>query len=268
MINTKNVLISLSKNSSKFNLLKNLPKNNFMTFLPSTKLNFNMQNIQNSNSLNNFFSLQSKNFSFDEFNDMRRNNNQTQNRGGEQGKRIYVGNLPWSIDTEEYINFFEQFGEVSRDGTFICNDGMGRSKGFGFVEFTRTEDAMAIVESEDSIEMSGRTLKINMANRQKERPQRNSPRLNRESNGQQSESNTLFMGNLSFDNKEHDIQEFFNDFGSTSVRMGFKDNGLNKGFCHVQFEDVEKAKSAFENMNGKELSGRGVRLDFAAPRKE
>lgn len=271
MINTKNVLISLTKNSSKLNLLKILPKKNFMTFLPSTKLNFNMQNIQNSNSLNNFFPLQSKNFSFDEFNEMRKNS-QTQN-SGVKGNRVYIGNLPWSVNLDEYINFFEQFGQVNREGTFIVNDEMGRSKGFGFVQFMKNDDASSLVESGENIEMGGRTLRINMANRQGERQRRNSPRgerveRERESFGQQPESNTLWVGNLNFDNNDTDIKQFFNEFGNTMVRMQIKENGLNRGFCHVEFEDVEKAKNAKENMNGRELNGRGVKLDFAAPRKD
>ncbi len=46
--------------------------------------------------------------------------------------RIYVGNMPWSMDDDALVQLFEPFGEVSSANVITDRD-TGRSRGFGFV---------------------------------------------------------------------------------------------------------------------------------------
>ena len=68
-------------------------------------------------------------------------------------KKIYVGNLPFSTTDAQLKNFFEQCGEIT-SVKIITDKETGRSKGFGFVEFTDTacvESAIAL----DGNELAG-----------------------------------------------------------------------------------------------------------------
>lgn len=78
------------------------------------------------------------------------------------GKKLYVGNLAYSA-TEETINeAFSAFGNV--DSVKIITDrDSGRSKGFGFVEMTTDDEALAAIESLNGQEFQGRNLTVNEA---------------------------------------------------------------------------------------------------------
>lgn len=78
--------------------------------------------------------------------------------------KLYVGNLPWSMTNDQLAELFGQHGEVVADSAVIITDRMsGRSKGFGFVEFTNEEDAKAALEALNEFEVEGRPLKVTVA---------------------------------------------------------------------------------------------------------
>jgi len=84
------------------------------------------------------------------------------------------------------------------------------------------------------------------------------------------ESDTLFVGNISFGADENMLGEAFGAHGSvTNIRLPTDmDTGKPKGFGYITFASVEDAKSAYENMMGADVGGRAVRLDYATPRPE
>lgn len=85
----------------------------------------------------------------------------------DQKNKIYVGNLPFTIDDLQLKELFSKFGEVE-EAIVIKNKFNGRSKGFGFVTFK--EEAMvekAIAEMNQS-EVMGRKLVVNAARPKKE----------------------------------------------------------------------------------------------------
>ena len=78
------------------------------------------------------------------------------------GKRLYVGNLPYQIDSEGLRDFFMQFGDVA-DATVINDNATGRSKGFGFVEMETEEGAQEAVDVGDGMELDNRPIRVNEA---------------------------------------------------------------------------------------------------------
>ncbi|KAL8153779.1 hypothetical protein V2J09_011539 [Rumex salicifolius] len=79
-------------------------------------------------------------------------------------------------------------------------------------------------------------------------------------------SKTLFVGNLSFNVEQADVEAFFKDVGEiVEVRFASAPDGTFKGFGHVEFATCEEAQKALE-MNGMDLSGRPVKLDLARER--
>lgn len=85
--------------------------------------------------------------------------------------KVYVGNLPFSIDDEKLREVFSKFGEIE-EATVIKDKYSGRSKGFGFVTFTNDENAKKAVEEMNDKEVEGRALKVNEARPMEERPPR------------------------------------------------------------------------------------------------
>ena len=80
-------------------------------------------------------------------------------------------------------------------------------------------------------------------------------------------SKRLFVGNLSFDISESELQEAFAPYGSTGATVPTNDNGRPKGFGFVDVADDQMAP-AIEAWNGKELGGRIIAVDEAKPRPD
>ena len=80
----------------------------------------------------------------------------------------------------------------------------------------------------------------------------------------------LFVGNLSYQTMEQDLQEFFSQAGSvTSVNLMFdKFTGKSRGFAFVELASSEEANKAVEMFNGKELQGRALTVNVARPRED
>ena len=78
------------------------------------------------------------------------------------GKKLYVGNLSYGVDSSELESLLSQHGTVlSAD---VISDRMtGRSKGFGFVEMDSESEANAAIEALNGKEFNGRTLTVNEA---------------------------------------------------------------------------------------------------------
>ena len=81
--------------------------------------------------------------------------------------KLFVGNISWGIDWRELKDIFGEFGEVAFV-RIISDRETGKSKGFGFVEFTSIEEAKAAKEAMDGKEIDGRELRIDFAQEKKE----------------------------------------------------------------------------------------------------
>ncbi len=76
--------------------------------------------------------------------------------------KIYVGNLPWSIDESSLSQLFEAHGDVSSANVITDRD-TGRSRGFGFVEMTDDGQAKAAIAALHEHQVDGRALNVNEA---------------------------------------------------------------------------------------------------------
>lgn len=77
-------------------------------------------------------------------------------------QKLYVGNLPYTLTSDQLGTHFAQAGQVS-SATVIADRQSGRSKGFGFVEMASPEDAQKAIEMFHGKELDGRTLVVNVA---------------------------------------------------------------------------------------------------------
>ncbi|MEK7400311.1 MAG: RNA-binding protein [Candidatus Poribacteria bacterium] len=80
----------------------------------------------------------------------------------------------------------------------------------------------------------------------------------------------LHVGNLKFDMTDQELEEAFAKFGAIASATIEKDrvSGRSKGFGFVEFVNDEDADKARDEMNGKGLKGRTVRIDNARDQKD
>ena len=82
-------------------------------------------------------------------------------------------------------------------------------------------------------------------------------------------SNKLFVGNLSFNTTENDLNDAFAAFGTvteTNLMMD-RTTGRPRGFGFVTMGSADEAQKAIEGMNGKDMDGRALTVNVAKPRE-
>jgi RNA recognition motif-containing protein len=84
------------------------------------------------------------------------------------GKKLYVGNLPFSATEEELTTKFSAVGTVESAKLIIDRD-TGRSKGFGFVEMGSDAEAHAAIEKFNGEDYGGRPMTVNEARPQEKK---------------------------------------------------------------------------------------------------
>ena len=82
--------------------------------------------------------------------------------------KLYVGNLTYSTTNDSLEEMFSAFGEV-RSAQVVMDRETGRSKGFGFVEFSDSQAASAAIAAMNGKDVGGRSLTVNEARPREER---------------------------------------------------------------------------------------------------
>ena len=77
-------------------------------------------------------------------------------------KKLYVGNLPWSVTNDSLEQLFSGFGSVT-SAQVVQDRETGRSRGFGFVEIQEDEAAQRAIDEMHDKEVDGRRLTVNEA---------------------------------------------------------------------------------------------------------
>lgn len=85
--------------------------------------------------------------------------------------KLFVGNLPYEVTSEELGQYFSQFGEIE-EAVVITDRISGRSKGYGFVRYINPTDATKAAEETNGKVYKGRELVVNKALPSKDKGQR------------------------------------------------------------------------------------------------
>jgi len=84
------------------------------------------------------------------------------------GRKLYVGNLPYSASESDLTEKFGASGTVE-SAKLITDRDTGQSKGFGFVEMATDSEAQAAIEALNGADYGGRPMKVNEARPQQKR---------------------------------------------------------------------------------------------------
>ena len=78
------------------------------------------------------------------------------------GRKLYCGNLGYSVSSSDLEQLFSQFGSVE-SAEVITDRHTGRSKGFGFVDMPDDAEANAAISALNGTEFNGRSMRVNQA---------------------------------------------------------------------------------------------------------
>lgn len=180
-------------------------------------------------------------------------------------RNIFVGQLSWNVDNDWLAQEFAECGEIESANVQVDRN-TGRSRGFGFVHF-KTTDAVEKALALNGKEIDGRAIFVDKGN-PPDKKASTEKRAQYFGDTSSPPSAVLFVGNLSFGVNEDTLWETFGEHGDVkSVRVPTdRDTGRPKGFAYVEFSEVGSATKAHGALQGFELDGRSIRLDFSQPR--
>ncbi|XP_062856604.1 heterogeneous nuclear ribonucleoprotein A0-like [Trichomycterus rosablanca] len=162
----------------------------------------------------------------------------------EQLCKLFVGGLNVETTSEGLRNHFEHYGQVI-DCIVVQNEQLQRSRCFGFVTYSRIEEADAAMAAKPHI-VDGKTVDLKRA-------------VAREDAGKPealAKVKKIFVGGLKDDIQEDDLNEYFAQFGviEKAEVITDKNTGKKRGFGFIHFEDNDSADKAvvvkFHTING------------------
>ncbi|KGY15820.1 hypothetical protein PABG_11055 [Paracoccidioides brasiliensis Pb03] len=167
---------------------------------------------------------------------------------------IYIGNLFFEVTADDLKRDLSKFGNIL--AVRIVYDSRGMSRGFAYVQFDSIDAAEAAINEMNMTIYEGRRVVVNYSSRGSANP---TPTRSNEP------TRTLFIGNLSFEMSDRELNELFKDIKNvTDVRVSVdRRTGQPRGFAHADFLDVESAQAAFEILKDKAPYGRPLRLDYS-----
>ncbi|KAI3417771.1 uncharacterized protein J3R85_014226 [Psidium guajava] len=182
--------------------------------------------------------------------------------------RLYVGNLPYSMNSSQLAEVFEEAGRVI-NVEVVYDRVTDRSRGFAFVTMGSVEEAQEAIRMFDGSQLGGRTVKVNFPEVPKggEREVMG-PRIRNSNRSFVDSPHKIYAGNLGWGLTSQGLRDAFADQpGLLSAKVVYdRDSGKSRGFGFVSFESAEAVESALDAMNGVEVEGRPLRLNLAADR--
>ncbi|KAJ5176406.1 uncharacterized protein N7482_002283 [Penicillium canariense] len=193
-------------------------------------------------------------------------------------KTLFVRSLPASATTEGLAEFFSQ-SYVIKHATVVLNPETKVSKGFGFVTFADLEDAQSALEELNGSKFDGKKIRVEYAEPRHreidEKLGRSIPsaaalksKQEREDQRLQNQPPRLIIRNLpwSIETTEQ-LSRLFLSFGKVKHAVLPKKGDKLQGFGFIVLRGKKNAEKAIEWLNGKEIDGRQLAVDWAVDKE-
>ena len=196
-----------------------------------------------------------------------------------QPKRtLFVRSLPATATTESLAEFFSQ-SYVIKHATVVSDAQTKLSKGYGFVTFADLEDAQSALEELNGADFGGKKIRVDYAqprNREideklgKSVPSAAAIKSKQEREDQRNNvPPKLIVRNLPWSIKEpNDLALLFRSFGKVKFATLPKKGNTLAGFGFVVIRGKKNAEKALQMVNGKEVDGRTLAVDWAVEKEE
>ncbi|KAL4280414.1 hypothetical protein GQ457_03G039580 [Hibiscus cannabinus] len=155
---------------------------------------------------------------------------------------IFIKNLDKSIDHKALHDTFSSFGNIL--SCKIAMDGLGQSKGYGFVQFENEDSAQNAIDKLNGMLINDKQVFVGPFLRKQER----------DTALDNTKFNNVFVKNLSESITDEDLKTIFGEYGEITSAVVMRDaDGKSKGFGFVNFENADAAAEAVEALNGKKF---------------
>ena len=190
-----------------------------------------------------------------------------------RGRSLFVRSLPATATTASLTNLFSQSYPI-KHATVVVEPTTKKSKGYGFVTFADGEDAQSARELFNGSSFEGQKIKVNFAEpRQRQAGDDGSANAPRKPPGQQKPDfqppPKLIVRNLPWTIKDSgDLAALFRSYGKVKHAATPRTKpGLSAGFGFVVLRGRKNAERALEGVNGKEIEGRTLAVDWAVEKE-
>ncbi|KAM8966020.1 polyadenylate-binding protein 4-like [Sarcophilus harrisii] len=181
---------------------------------------------------------------------------------------VYIKNFGEDMDEDRLSKIFEKFGPTL--SVKVMRDDCGRSKGFGFVNFQKHEDAQNAIDNMNGKELNGRQIYAGRAQKKLERQtqlQRHFEQL-KQNRIVRYQGVNLYIKNLDDDIDDENLRKEFSSFGTITSAKVMMNNGRSKGFGFVCFSAPEEATTAVTEMNGRLVASKPLYVALAQRKEE
>ncbi|KAF7142736.1 hypothetical protein RHSIM_Rhsim05G0180400 [Rhododendron simsii] len=167
--------------------------------------------------------------------------------------KVFVGNLPFSVDSSTLSEVFERAGNVEMVEV-IYDKITGRSRGFGFVTMSTAEEAEAAARELNGYELAGRELRVNYGPPPPREESSFRGSRGGGSGGSFGNTNRLYVGNLSWGVDDMTLENVFSEHGKVIEARVIcdRESGRSRGFGFVTYGSADEVNSAIEALDGAE----------------
>jgi nucleolin len=173
--------------------------------------------------------------------------------------KLFVGNLPYDVDSQKLAELFEQAGVVEI-AEVVYNRDTDQSRGFGFVTMSTVEEAEKAVDILNQYDLNGRPLTVNKAAPRGARPERTPRSFDT--------TPRIYGGNLPWEVDSERLEQLFSEHGKVvNARVLFdRETGRSRGFGFVTMASEAEVNDAIAALDGQSLDGRAIRVNIAEER--
>ncbi|XP_073736467.1 polyadenylate-binding protein 1-like isoform X2 [Callorhinus ursinus] len=181
---------------------------------------------------------------------------------------IYVKNLHVDVDEQGLQDLFSQFGKML--SVKVMRDDSGHSRGFGFVNFEKHEEAQKAVLDMNGKEVSGRLLYVGRAQKRVERQNELKRRFEQMKQDRLTryQGVNLYVKNLDDCIDDEKLRKEFSPYGVITSAKVMTEGGHSKGFGFVCFSSPEEATKAVTEMNGRIVGTKPLYVALAQRKEE
>jgi hypothetical protein len=196
----------------------------------------------------------------------------------EDARKLFVAGLPESISEDVLRQLFEATGGKVVDVSLPRDRATGRPRGFGFVTFATSDEAIAARDKLDGSLQAGRAISVRpFSSEPPRRGEGPSPGPGAGGGGgggggggpQMTEDRTLYVGNLPYDTSQQEMTQIFtdNNVGPVArIHLPVGPDGRLRGFGFITMGTAEAANEAITALRNFDLRGRRLMVNIAHPR--
>ncbi|XP_050169696.1 polyadenylate-binding protein 1-like [Myiozetetes cayanensis] len=181
---------------------------------------------------------------------------------------VYIKNFGDDMDDDRLREIFSRFGKTL--SVKVMMDSTGRSKGFGFVNFEKHEEAQKAVADMNGKEINGRPVYVGRAQKRLERQSELKRRFEqiRQERVSRYQGVNLYVKNLDDGIDDEKLRKEFSPYGTITSAKVMTEGGHSKGFGFVCFSSPEEATKAVTEMNGRIISTKPLYVALAQRKEE